>query len=156
MVPGGMTAPQSINTSKINRVEIIDHSIPLEEGGGRTVLVAGPAYGRPDDKNIELSFQDDGRTLKIFVTQKDDGMDTFGPYKIHSQKTCEGPCPFHNPSDHPLKDAKIHIRDDKMMLVERICEHGVGHDDPDSVAYYKAHGEEWAGTHGCDGCCTKN
>ena len=40
------------------------------------------------------------------------------------------------------------------MLVERICEHGV--DDDDSVAYFKAHGEEWAGTYGCDGCCTKN
>lgn len=131
---------------KVDRLEVIDDS-------GRA-YVKGSIYGTP--VSVELSFQDDGRTLKIFVTQKDDGMDTFGPYKIHSQKTCEGPCPFHSPSDHPLKDAKIHIRDDKMMLVERICEHGVGHDDPDSVAYFKAHGEEWAGTHGCDGCCTKN
>lgn len=77
-----------------------------------------------------------------------------GQFKIHSKQACTPPCPFHAPSDHPLKDAEIHIRGDKGFLVERICEHGVGHDDPDSVAYMKAHGLLWAGVHGCDGCCT--
>jgi hypothetical protein len=48
----------------------------------------------------------------------------------------------------------IHIRTDKGFLVERICEHGVGHDDPDAVAYMRSKGHTWAGTHGCDGCCT--
>ena len=73
---------------------------------------------------------------------------------VHSKEVCVPPCPFHAPSDHPLKNAPIHIRRDKMMLVERICAHGVGHDDPDSVAYMQAHGQKWAGVHGCDGCCS--
>jgi len=76
-------------------------------------------------------------------------------WNIHDEENCVPPCPFHSPSDHPLKNAPIHIRGDKMMLVERICEHGVGHDDPDSVSYFKAHNEQWAGIHGCDGCCHK-
>jgi hypothetical protein len=78
----------------------------------------------------------------------------FGNYMIHSKATCTPPCPFHAPSDHPLKEAPKHIRADKAYIVERICEHGVGHDDPDSVAYMIARGHMWAGTHGCDGCCT--
>lgn len=75
-------------------------------------------------------------------------------FKVHPKVSCTPPCPFHAPSDHPLKDAPMHIRSDKYMLVERICEHGIGHDDPDSVAYMHAHGQDWAGVHGCDGCCT--
>lgn len=76
--------------------------------------------------------------------------------KVHDKEVCTPPCPFHASSDHPLKDAPIHIRLDKDGLVERICEHGVGHDDPDSVMYMRAHGARWAGVHGCDGCCTGN
>ncbi len=80
-----------------------------------------------------------------------------GGFYIHNRSVCKGRfCPFHNPSNHLLKDAKIHIRADKMMLVERICEHGIGHDDPDSVAYFHSKGELWAGIHGCDGCCYDN
>lgn len=79
---------------------------------------------------------------------------TYDGYKVHDKKVCTPPCPFHAPSDHPLKDAPIHIRADKGMLVERICQHGVGHDDPDSVAYLFAHGVD-AGVHGCDGCCSE-
>jgi len=41
--------------------------------------------------------------------------------------------------------------------MERICEHGVGHPDPDSVAYTRrTKGDDAAGAqsvHGCDGCC---
>lgn len=75
--------------------------------------------------------------------------------RTHGKETCEPPCPFHAPSDHPLKDAPIAMRIDRGMLVERICKHGVGHDDPDSVRYMKKKGMKWAGIHGCDGCCTK-
>lgn len=74
--------------------------------------------------------------------------------KVHDKSVCHPPCPFHAPSDHPLKDAPINIRIDKSCLVERICPHGIGHDDPDSVAYLQAHGHTWAGVHGCDGCCS--
>lgn len=74
-------------------------------------------------------------------------------FRVHNESVCMPPCPFHAPSDHPLKDAEMHIRGDKKGLVERICEHGIGHDDPDSVAYMHKIGERWAGIHGCDGCC---
>lgn len=77
-------------------------------------------------------------------------------YKIHHKSECKGGfCPFHNPSNHPLSKAPIHIRMDKEGLVERICEHGIGHDDPDSVDFFHSIGKTWAGIHGCDGCCTK-
>lgn len=79
---------------------------------------------------------------------------------IHKGDTCKGYCPFHNPSDHPLKDATIAIRGHNPFsmkpagFVERICEHGIGHSDPDSVAYYDFMGISGTGIHGCDGCCS--
>ena len=76
------------------------------------------------------------------------------PVNIHGPDRCAGTfCPFHNPSDHTLKNAPINIRMDKMALVERMCEHGIGHDDPDSVAYLESKGFSGYGVHGCDGCC---
>ena len=72
---------------------------------------------------------------------------------IHKKKDCSGACPFHNPSDHKMKDFPILVR--ASALVERTCEHGVGHPDPDSVKYMnKATGQDAWGVHGCDGCCT--
>ena len=38
-------------------------------------------------------------------------------------------------------------------LIERTCEHGVGHPDPDSLAYFERHGVTHMGSHGCDSCC---
>lgn len=37
-------------------------------------------------------------------------------------------------------------------LVEDICEHGVGHPNPE---WLQEHGKEMDGIHGCDGCCSK-
>lgn len=81
---------------------------------------------------------------------------TVDGFKVHAKSICVAPCPFHSPSNHSLKNAPIHIRSDKNMLVERICEHGIGHDDPDSVRYMIVHGDDWAGVHGCDGCCVRD
>ena len=51
-------------TKKVNRVEVIDHTKDLEDGGGR-------AYVRwDDDIDVELQLQDDNKTLKIFITKK--------------------------------------------------------------------------------------
>jgi hypothetical protein len=77
---------------------------------------------------------------------------------IHDPSLCEGrPCPFHHPSDHHMVKWTRSLRLDKQALTERICEHGVGHPDPDSLAYYKSLlGEREASAlaiHGCDGCC---
>ncbi|HYH54817.1 MAG TPA: hypothetical protein VD761_11875 [Solirubrobacterales bacterium] len=80
----------------------------------------------------------------------------------HLESECEPPCPIHAPSDHHMKDWRLHWRSDR-YLMERICEHGIGHPDPDHMARIeRLKGEEFAdghGLHGCDGCCsahTKN
>ena len=49
-----------IDTSKVTRVEVIDHSKSLEEGGGR-------AFTKYDAKEVEVMLQDGARTLKIFI-----------------------------------------------------------------------------------------
>lgn len=61
-----------IKSKGYNRLEIIDHTRPLESGGGRTVVVGGPAYKEADNKVIEISVQDEGRTLKIFITEREE------------------------------------------------------------------------------------
>lgn len=72
----------------------------------------------------------------------------------HRKEDCVGDhCAIHNPSDHPLKDAPMTFRADKMGLIERQCEHGVGHTDPDSLAFIAGGEETYLGSHGCDGCC---
>lgn len=73
-------------------------------------------------------------------------------------------CVVHNPSEHPLKGAPLNWRDDR-RLMERICQHGIGHPDPDDLRFKKVqffirHGRQaidddvWAeGVHGCCGYC---
>lgn len=80
---------------------------------------------------------------------------------IHTQEMCDGsPCPFHNPSDHHMVDWTMNVRLDGFSygLVERLCPHGIGHPDPDSVAWKEAHPRKGSagtwGVHGCDGCCS--
>jgi len=77
---------------------------------------------------------------------------------LHDYEKCKGRhCSVHNPSEHPLKDAPLYWRSDRRMM-ERICEHGIGHVDPDHLAFYALSHDSmdvWAeGVHGCDGCCT--
>jgi hypothetical protein len=76
---------------------------------------------------------------------------------VHTEDKCEGEhCCIHNPSDHHMKDWPTLWRDDR-KLMERICEHGVGHPDPDDLAFKeRMFGKKVAETeaiHGCDGCC---
>ena len=71
-------------------------------------------------------------------------------------------CCIHAPSDHALRDAPLIWRrvgpwDIKPSHMERFCEHGVGHPDPDSLAYLRRIGNDdladGLAVHGCDGCC---
>jgi hypothetical protein len=74
-------------------------------------------------------------------------------YNFHSSSACRGPCPVHNPSYHHMRDWPIVWRQDRGIF-ERLCEHGVGHPDPDSMYVkmeFEAVGDD--GVHGCDGCC---
>lgn len=71
---------------------------------------------------------------------------------IHKPEVCGGEaCPFHNPSDHNMVYWPLVLR--ASALVERTCLHGVGHPDPDSVAWFERRGVTHMGIHGCDGCC---
>lgn len=66
-----------------------------------------------------------------------------------------GHCPFHSPSDHPLKDATVRLG--QSGLVFRVCKHGHNHPDPDSVVFYeRTRGTNFTGLDHpkhCDGCC---
>ena len=74
--------------------------------------------------------------------------------RIHSKDECAGtPCPFHAPSNHHMVTWAKNWRGD-WALVERLCEHGIGHPDPDSVAYLeRRHDFSMLTDHRCDGCC---
>ena len=103
-------------------------------------------------ENEELSTEIMSSTSGSSMSE---GMDLIytlsGQYvSIHPQKQCEGwPCPFHNPSDHHMIEWPQHFRSDR-GITERLCEHGVGHPDPDDI---KVRTIEAEGVHGCDGCC---
>lgn len=72
----------------------------------------------------------------------------------HSREVCEGPCPFHRPSDHHMVNWPMKMRMDRMdKLTERVCFHGLGHPDPDSLSFLEKKFDESVGVHGCCGCC---
>ena len=72
---------------------------------------------------------------------------------IHDAGKCAGrPCVIHNPSDHRMRDWPKAYRPD-LWLTERLCSHGVGHPDPDDLAWHISEGREWQSIHGCCGCC---
>lgn len=74
-------------------------------------------------------------------------------YNVHAQSACaDTPCWIHNPTDYHMKEWPMIRRGSG--LLERQCEHGIGHPDIDSLWFFK-HIEhiEGMGVHGCDGCC---
>lgn len=76
-------------------------------------------------------------------------------FYVHPKSTCEPPCPVHAPSDHSLRDSQLLWRGDR-YLFERECAHGVGHPDPDSLAYKRRVGAPESGVHGCcEGFCCR-
>lgn len=74
--------------------------------------------------------------------------------ETHGSDQCSGDfCCIHNPSEHPLSEAPLNWRSDR-GLMERICEHGVGHPDPDDLAHKRRlHGDDFAWGEGIHGCC---
>lgn len=77
--------------------------------------------------------------------------------KVHGIEDCKGRnCVIHNPSDHHMKDWPTHWRGDR-QLMERICPCGIGHPDPDDLAFKESIGidVETEGIHGCCGHCIK-
>ncbi len=70
---------------------------------------------------------------------------------VHTADKCAGHhCCIHNPSDNHMKGWPTHWRQDRGMM-ERLCEHAVGHPDFDDSRY---HADDTSfSIHGCDGCC---
>lgn len=50
-----------MDTSKVTRVEVIDHTKSVEQGGGRVYTFWEKGV------KVELSLQDEGQTLKVFI-----------------------------------------------------------------------------------------
>jgi hypothetical protein len=80
---------------------------------------------------------------------------------VHRKEDCVGKyCVIHNPSNHNMKDWPTNWRFDRQIM-ERICECGVGHPDPDDLVFKKDMAEKFGrdeydkGIHGCCGCCMK-
>lgn len=75
---------------------------------------------------------------------------------VHDEAECAGrTCIIHSPTHHHMRAFPLHWRADRDIF-ERICEHGIGHPDPDQFAYWdeiSKHGDDGRGVHGCDGCC---
>lgn len=79
-----------------------------------------------------------GKIIKLEHTQK-----FFR--QMHDEEKCDGQyCTIHNRSDHHMRHMPQEWRGDRGIM-ERICEHGVGHPDPDDINPDK--------DHGCDLCC---
>lgn len=72
---------------------------------------------------------------------------------VHSPQLCgtDRPCVIHRPSEHHMRGWPLNWRWDRGIF-ERICEHGIGHPDPDDAAYRHSVGDHDT-VHGCDGCC---
>jgi hypothetical protein len=76
---------------------------------------------------------------------------------VHDRSSCEGhPCCVHNPTESHMYGWPQNFRVDRQFM-ERVCEHGIGHPDPDHMHYLRrttAAEDAYAeGIHGCDGCC---
>lgn len=101
--------------------------------------------------------------------------------KTHAPQICAGQnCCIHNPSDHHMKDWPLVHRTDegvlipvnvvgtvtlgeelrgtmrKLVVSDRVCEHGIGHPDPDSLAWLHTQVASYPWEdHTCDECCTR-
>lgn len=73
---------------------------------------------------------------------------------VHHKENCTGYCYIHNKSKHPLRHNPLKINLENGLL-ERICEHGIGHPDIDYLNAREESGEDitFMGVHSCDGCC---
>ena len=68
---------------------------------------------------------------------------------LHKPHQCQNEgCVIHHPSEHNMRRLPTHWRQDRGIM-ERICNHGTGHPDPDSP--WPANSYQWV--HGCCGCC---
>ena len=98
----------------------------------------------------------DSGDLDVIVLHDGTTLQTHGPARCGTEFCC-----IHKPSVHPLMNRPLIWRGDCYPpFMERLCEHGIGHPDPDSLAYLQSRAKpqfqediEALWVHGCDGCC---
>lgn len=73
-----------------------------------------------------------------------------GQVWVHTGDSCDGHCPYHNPSKHHMMWWPLELGHDNKM--RRVCPHGVHHPDPDIMTYSERAGVAYL-LHVCDGCC---
>lgn len=61
---------------------------------------------------------------------------TSGIALTHTASRCEGPCPIHEPSSHHMRHLPAFYRASR-NLIERCCDHGTWHPDPDQVTRWQ-------------------
>lgn len=78
----------------------------------------------------------------------------------HSPNKCAGaPCCVHNPSNHHMREWPISFDIRLAYAASRLCEHGLEHPDPDSMAFFanssnvSTHMIALMAMHRCDECC---
>lgn len=77
-------------------------------------------------------------------------------HKVHAETQCAGEvCVMHSPTEHHMATWPILWRVDR-QIVERMCEHGVGHPDPDQWTYWQRTHRMYEQVHGCCGCCQEH
>lgn len=98
-----------------------------------------------EDWKVELSKEDPTRGW----------VGDFAVVGLHLEGKCLGEtCVVHNPSTHHMSRWPLWLRE--IGLFERLCPHGIGHPDPDSLAFFQAMMMDEYAVHGCDGCCRPN
>ena len=91
-------------------------------------------------------------TIALAIELTADRSDSAILTNVYPPTMCAGQyCVIHNPSNHRMRDWPLHWRNDRGIM-ERLCIHGIGHPDPDDVAYHMRNGDDIS-VHGCDGCC---
>lgn len=115
------------------------------------MVAAGAVFEQHQAEQITFRLLDRVASREIWV-----GPDGSVLEGVHPASECAGrACCLHAPSDHLMKDWRLHWRDDR-SLMERLCAHGIGHPDPDDLAYkdlLKPGSSVAESIHGCDGCC---
>lgn len=144
-------------------------TVPYEKWAARYLFLRGLLLGekwadlpgglqdlRPDGAKY-VSYTNLDEALDQALHEDNLVVTTRGLLPTHRPKACaqDDACCIHKPSAHPMRDWPLHWRSDTGVM-ERLCHHGVGHPDPDHLAYVRKHNATLADTqaiHGCCGCC---
>ena len=91
---------------------------------------------------------------KLHTEEELDLMTRWGDSVHTEDEHCQVRCVVHNPSEGKHREYPVNWRTD-LQTLERICDHGVGHPDPDQFYWLSRTGTLDKVLHSCDGCCVR-